>query len=236
MKSGKSEIFIGSRKKSPGNTPRRGVYFRGEHLIGRYRPAIVRWISPVEVVILQIPPDSVAGTLTEPAEVLVTNIFSVRSVPVTFPVEVLTLILPASQPSKRTEPVFLLISKLSAATVFFMLMLPVLPEEVSARQVVSAIVVFPVETAMERASRHSTALMKMSPVVTDRLTVSAVTLSSRISPVLTLTESDPSTDAPKDTSPVLPLISALPKASPDGTEKFPVLLPDEKDSYLPEGI
>ena len=74
-------------------------------------------ISPIDVVISHFPPSEDSGTLTEPMDVCVIKDLPVRSVPFTSPVDVLTVISPASQFSKRTSPVVLLMSKLPAATV-----------------------------------------------------------------------------------------------------------------------
>ena len=86
-------------------------------------------ISPVEVVILQLPPEPESGTLISPVDDFVMNTFSELSEPVTSPVEVFTVISPASQSSKLTPPVDLSMLNSPDATVFFSVTSPVLPAE-----------------------------------------------------------------------------------------------------------
>ena len=69
-----------------------------------YLPDILMRISPVDVFISHFPPDAVSGTLTFPVEAFATKIFSDLSVPVTSPVDVLTVICAAISSIGPTPP------------------------------------------------------------------------------------------------------------------------------------
>ena len=131
------------------------------------------WISPVDVVISHLPPETVSGTFIWPVDDFAINTFSVQSVPVTSPVEVLTVICAASQLSKSTSPVLLSILKLSEAATFFILMSPVSPFENIVLQMTSVKKVFPVLTSTESVSLQLTFFPSIFPVVTERPILSA---------------------------------------------------------------
>ena len=103
---------------------------------------------PVDVLISHLPPVIVFGTLTLPTLVSVINTFSVSNVPETLPVLVSTKISLASEPSKITLPVLLLMWNSPVAITFVKIISPVLPSVVKFLHLTSVKSFLPVETSV----------------------------------------------------------------------------------------
>ena len=96
----------------------------------RHSDTMLKLMSPVVVVISQIPPLVHFGTLTSPVVLDAVNILSESSVPVTLPVDIFTKISPASHFEKVASPVVRVIESFSVATVFSNRISPVVPVEI----------------------------------------------------------------------------------------------------------
>ena len=112
--------------------------------VGTY--SIVMRISPVVVLILQIPLGLLWGISMLPVVVALIKILPVRRLPLTLPVLVLIVSSLASQRSKETSPVVRSILIMDSAMTFLRSILPVVPVDVRLQQTRSLRFTFPVET------------------------------------------------------------------------------------------
>ena len=142
-------------------------------------------ISPVEHVILHVPPVVESGTFTSPDDEDAWKFFVVSRVPVTSPVLVSTRISPASQPSKVTSPVLRSIFIFSVVIRFSMVRAPVFPVEVKFLQATLLIFVSPVVTEWVKSFATVTPVIFISPVLAVREREPTLAFSSLMSPVET---------------------------------------------------
>ena len=141
-----------------------------------------------------------------------TKILSDNSVPVTSPVDVLTLISAASQPLKPTSPVLLSIWNFFSATV-------------------SVSVISPVLLLTETVPFTFAEVTSISPVEAVISSSPAFGQLSEISPVSSLTVNVFVTEAEHSTSPVLLLTVSVSKVKPDGIVTSPVCVSICRDAY-----
>ena len=160
-------------------------------------------ISPIEVVISHIPPLAVFGTSIFPVLVLEMKIFSLRSVPVTSPVEVSMMSSSASEAERITLPVVLTTDILPEDTTLQSDKSPVVAVAVKSLQVTFVKVTSPVVSEMVKLSVMLVSEMSTPPVEREMSSEPACASFTVRSPVLKLILHSCSVDAPSTTSPVL---------------------------------